>query len=63
MNGIKCCYKCQERYLGCHASCETYLAEKEVYDNERREMLQKKQLSYNLSGMSIARNNKSRKAL
>lgn len=29
MPTIKCCFKCTERSLGCHSTCERYLKEKE----------------------------------
>ena len=29
---IKCCYKCQDRVVGCHATCEKYITEKAEWD-------------------------------
>lgn len=34
---IKCCKDCTDRQEGCHSTCETYKAEKEQWDNLRRE--------------------------
>lgn len=28
---IKCCYKCQERHVGCHGTCERYKTELEQH--------------------------------
>lgn len=25
---IKCCYKCEERKIGCHSVCEKYISER-----------------------------------
>lgn len=34
---IRCCYGCKEREVGCHSTCERYLAEKEKLDAEREQ--------------------------
>ena len=34
---IKCCYECTERALGCHATCEKYIAERKALDEEKQE--------------------------
>ena len=43
MSKINCCYKCEKRYLGCHADCEEYKKEKEeltrIREIEKRERL------------------------
>lgn len=43
MGKINCCYKCEKRYLGCHADCEDYKKEKEeltrIREIEKRERL------------------------
>ena len=31
----KCCYECPERKVGCHSSCERYLAERKALDDEK----------------------------
>jgi hypothetical protein len=38
---IRCCYGCEERQIGCHATCERYLAEKEALDQERESKYKK----------------------
>lgn len=38
---IKCCYKCEKRYPGCHSKCEDYAAEKEQYTTDNRTLLGK----------------------
>lgn len=41
MQTIKCCFKCIERYVGCHSHCERYLKEKDelhkVYEKRLEE--------------------------
>ena len=32
MRKIKCCYECTERHIGCHATCERYVAERKATD-------------------------------
>ena len=32
---IKCCYKCEVRYPGCHSKCKRYKQEKEQYEKEK----------------------------
>ena len=29
MSGIKCCYKCLDRHIGCHSKCLKYIDEKQ----------------------------------
>jgi len=38
---IRCCYQCGERRVGCHGTCERYLAERKAADDEleRREIV------------------------
>ncbi len=43
--GIQCCYKCPDRYPGCHAKCERYrkehadyLRRKEIENNRRKKI-------------------------
>ena len=31
---ITCCYKCQDRVVGCHSNCEKYKAEKVDHDQQ-----------------------------
>ena len=37
-----CCHYCQEREVGCHATCKTYIAENEAYVKERDEIKEKR---------------------
>lgn len=43
--GIQCCYKCPDRYPGCHAKCERYRKEHADYlrrkeiENDRRKKI------------------------
>lgn len=34
---IRCCYGCEERQVGCHGTCERYIAEKASLDKERED--------------------------
>lgn len=34
---IRCCYGCEEREVGCHATCEKYIAERKALDEEKKE--------------------------
>lgn len=43
--GIQCCYKCPDRYPGCHAKCKRYqkehadyLRRKEIENNQRKKI-------------------------
>lgn len=31
---VNCCYKCPDRYLACHDTCEKYIAARAEYDNQ-----------------------------
>lgn len=39
---IKCCYKCQERHLGCHDTCGRYDAEKKELRRIKEELAKEK---------------------
>lgn len=41
MRAIKCCYKCEERHVGCHSTCERYIEESKVIEKQRKEHLEK----------------------
>lgn len=34
-SSIKCCYKCEDRHLGCHSECERYKQERERYEKQK----------------------------
>lgn len=34
-SSIKCCYKCEDRHLGCHSECERYKQEREQYEKQK----------------------------
>lgn len=62
MSKINCCYKCEKRYLGCHAECEEYKKEKEeltrIREIEKRERLK----LVNLTDYDVKRHEKVRKS-
>lgn len=33
---IRCCKDCQDRQVGCHSTCERYIAEKAQYDKDQQ---------------------------
>ena len=33
---IKCCADCTDRYVGCHATCEEYIRQKNEYENKKK---------------------------
>lgn len=35
---ITCCKTCKNHAIGCHATCETYINEKEIHEKEREEL-------------------------
>ena len=37
---IKCCYKCQDRVVGCHATCEKYITEKAEWEKTAEKIRQ-----------------------
>ena len=44
MGKIRCCHGCEEeRFPGCHASCERYKAERAALDRENEEIHKAKQ--------------------
>lgn len=39
---IQCCYKCQERHVGCHGTCERYNDELEEHIKRKDQIRQEK---------------------
>ena len=37
---MSCCYKCEDRYVGCHSKCEKYLEELEQIKEVKAKRLQ-----------------------
>lgn len=35
MGKITCCYKCPDREIGCHSTCQDYIQQKKDYDECR----------------------------
>lgn len=33
---IKCCENCTERYVGCHATCEEYIRQKNEFEEKKQ---------------------------
>lgn len=38
-----CCYKCDDRKVGCHSCCKKYKKFKEKLDDEKREIAKERQ--------------------
>lgn len=34
---IKCCKDCKKRTVGCHSTCDVYIAERAKFDEERKD--------------------------
>ena len=41
---IRCCYKCENRKIGCHAYCASYREEKQETDQQNKEINKRKKL-------------------
>lgn len=39
--GIKCCWNCTDRVVGCHTTCKKYKEEKADYDKKQKEIREK----------------------
>lgn len=55
---IKCCYKCKDRYVGCHDRCEMYQNEKREHEAEKDRIHKIKEIEI-MAGESIHRSMKS----
>lgn len=47
-----CCYKCYDRHLSCHSTCERYQAEREEAEKRKAELYMEKQIETDLSKLS-----------
>jgi hypothetical protein len=47
------CKGCQERHIGCHASCETYLAWRSEIDKENEERRKKNAAYYEIYAVRL----------
>lgn len=36
------CHKCEERHVGCHATCEKYIKSKQEYDETKQKMTEER---------------------
>ncbi len=46
-----CCYKCQDRFLGCHCTCEKYSEEVKKNNERYVERLKRNQISNDISAV------------
>lgn len=42
---IRCCFECEKRCVGCHATCEAYIAEKAKHDAENEAVRKSQQMA------------------
>ena len=50
---IKCCYKCTDRVVGCHSTCEKYISEKAEHDKMKAEQRKAVEMERFLDGLAI----------
>ncbi len=58
---IRCCYKCERRYVGCHAECPEYIEAKEKHDALRDEEFRQNQGNCIATNLLIQRMNQTRR--
>ena len=63
MKRIECCFKCEHRYIGCHAECEDYKAEKAQREHDREEMFRGMKEFNDVNGCEVARSRRAKKYL
>ena len=59
--GIKCCYKCENRSVGCHSTCDQYIAESKARADYKK-AIRKEEYCYNDNRVRPRTNHKSRTA-
>ena len=52
------CKDCNERQIGCHSSCETYLAEKEKRDAMNQALKKEKRIQLDVMATLLGENQK-----
>lgn len=50
MSSFFCCKDCEERYVGCHSTCEKYLQEKEKYGEHRDKIRKNRSAEADIKG-------------
>lgn len=50
---IQCCYKCQERHVGCHGTCERYNNELEAHIKRKNKIKQAKMKEREISNYTV----------
>ena len=40
--GIRCCKDCQDRFIGCHGTCEKYIAQNKAHQEELKRIYESK---------------------
>ena len=43
MKTITCCFKCENRHVGCHSECKSYAEEKKEYEESKDDFKQMRQ--------------------
>lgn len=44
---MKCCKDCTKRFVGCHASCQTYIVGKVIHTYKRDKASKERDLAFN----------------
>lgn len=57
MSRITCCYKCEERTLGCHATCERYIEQSKANAKRREQEFNERQIKNVITGLHDKRIN------
>lgn len=55
-----CCYHCKDRVVGCHATCEMYIKEKEEQQKVKDTNFEQKSIDHTLHRLSSNRTKKMR---
>lgn len=58
---IKCCLNCDKREVGCHSKCESYIKEKNDFNEFKEKVRKKKLLESEVNGFLIEHLHKKRK--
>lgn len=55
---FRSCFQCDDRYPGCHGSCEVYQKEKRAYESIRDRERERRKIEYDFAQDRIRRSRK-----
>ena len=61
MGRVWCCKDCASRFVGCHASCETYIQQRRDADKANEEEFKRKEIIYGYTSHVIQMKERCRK--